>query len=277
MLQLGCHLSTAGGYLNMGETAQSIGANTFQFFSRNPRGGGVKTFNEPDITALRNFLTTHNFAPLIIHAPYTLNPCSATPSIRELAKEMLRADLATLEFLPHNFYTFHPGCHGGQGIAIGIAQIIEMLNEVLTAQQSTTVLLETMAGKGSEVGSQFSEIKDVIDGVKYPEKIGVCLDTCHLYCAGYDLVNKLDAVIDEFDKIIGLPRLRAAHLNDSIMKFASHKDRHEVIGGGVIGLATIGKIINHPQLKHLPFILETPHENIDGYANEIKLLRQIAE
>lgn len=272
MLNIGCHLSVSKGYLNMGKTAMSINANTFAFFTRNPRGGKAKAVNEDDAKALCDFMQKNNFAHFVAHSPYTLNACSADESIRNLAKNMMSEDLKTLQLLGGNYYNFHPGSHVGQGIETGINQIAEMLNEVLFSAQTTTVLLETMAGKGSEVGSRFEELKQIIDKVELNEKLGVCLDTCHVCDAGYDLVNNLDGVLEEFDRIIGLKRLKALHLNDSLNPIGSHKDRHAKIGEGTIGTKAFENIINNKYLKDLPMILETPNE-LDGYKKEISLLR----
>jgi len=273
MLNIGCHLSVSKGYKAMGEEALNIGANTFQFFTRNPRGGKAKEIDAKDVEALLEIVTENKFAAILAHAPYTLNACSADESIREFARMVMADDLERMEYLPNNLYNFHPGSHVKQGTEVGIEYIINMLNTVLKPEQTTTVLLETMAGKGSEVGRTFEELKQILDGVTLSEKIGVCLDTCHVYDAGYDIVNDLDGVIEEFDRIIGLDKLRAIHLNDSKNPFESHKDRHEKIGEGSIGLNGIIKIINHPKLRHLPFFLETPNE-LDGYAQEIKILRE---
>lgn len=273
MLNIGCHLSAAKGYLNMGEIAKSIGANTFAFFTRNPRGGSAKAIDKDDIKAFLEFIDENNFAKLVAHAPYTLNACSAKQETREFALNIMKDDLERMEYTPNQYYNFHPGSHVGQGVQKGIELIVRQLNEVLTKDMTTTVLLETMAGKGSEVGSSFEELKAIIDGVDLKEKLGVCLDTCHVYDGGYDIVGNLDGVLDEFDRVIGLDKLKAIHLNDSKNPFASHKDRHEIIGSGSIGFDAITNIINHPKLKGLPIILETPNE-LDGYAHEIKILRE---
>lgn len=273
MLKIGCHLSSSKGFLSMGKTAVEIGANTFQFFTRNPRGGAAKPLNEADIAAYRAFAAKHGLYPILAHAPYTLNCCAADPGLREFAKNTMADDLARLEHLPGSLYNFHPGSHVNQGADAGVALIAEALNAVLVPGQSTTVLLETMAGKGSEVGRTFEELQSVIDRVEHPELLGVCLDTCHVYDGGYDLVNDLDGVLDTFDRTVGLDRLRAVHLNDSKNPFASHKDRHEKIGEGSIGLSAFTAIINHPRLRTLPFYLETPQEDVSGYGREIALLR----
>lgn len=272
MLNIGCHLSTTKGFENMGKEALEIGANTFQFFTRNPRGGKAKDIDINDMEGLLKIARDNNFATILAHAPYTLNACSADERTREFAREMMADDLKRMEFMPNNLYNFHPGSHVKQGVEVGINYIVELLNNVLREDQTTTVLLETMAGKGSEVGRTFEEIAEIISRVELKDKMGVCLDTCHVYDAGYDIVNNLDGVLEEFDRIIGLDRLKAIHLNDSKNPFKSHKDRHEKIGEGFLGLEAITNIINHPKLKHLPFFLETPNE-LDGYAKEIELLR----
>ena len=272
MLNIGCHLSASKGYLHMGEEAKSIGANTFQFFTRNPRGGKAKDIDENDVKAFLEFMKENNFSKILAHAPYTLNACSDKIETREFALNTMKDDLMRMEYTPNQLYNFHPGSHVGQGSEVGIDLIIKQLNAVLWEDMTTTVLLETMAGKGSEIGRSFEELKAIIDGVNLQEKMGVCLDTCHVYDAGYDIVNDLDGVLDEFDRIIGLDRLKAIHVNDSKNPFESHKDRHEKIGDGSIGFETMVNIINHPKLKGIPFLLETPNE-LDGYANEIKMLR----
>jgi len=272
MLNIGCHLSVAKGYKHMGAEALSIGANTFQFFTRNPRGSKAKKLDEKDIAGLLELLKENDFATLLAHAPYTLNACSADPGLREFAVRVMTEDLANMEYLPGNLYNFHPGNHVGQGVEVGIKYISEMLNCVLNPKQNTRVLLETMAGKGSEIGRNFEEIRAILDEVKLSDKMGVCLDTCHVFDAGYDIVNDLDSIISQFDKVIGLEKLQAIHLNDSVNTIASHKDRHARIGEGNIGLEAIVRIINHPKLKHLPFFLETPNE-LSGYLGEITLLK----
>ena len=274
MLNIGCHLSTSKGFMGMGRDALSIGANTFQFFTRNPRGGAAKAIDRADLAAFLEVARAHRFAPLLAHAPYTLNACSADESTRRFSREMMADDLARMELLPGNLYNFHPGSHVGQGASAGIALIVAQLNALLTPQQTTTVLLETMAGKGSEVGSTFGQLRQILDGVEHGEKMGVCLDTCHVHDAGYDLVGDLDGVLAEFDQVIGLHKLRAIHLNDSMNAMGSRKDRHARIGHGHLGLAALTRIINHPQLRRLPFYLETPNE-LPGYAEEIALLRSV--
>ena len=276
MLNIGCHLSTTKGYENMGKEAIKIGANTFQYFTRNPRGGKAKDIDEKDILALRKLMEENKFAKILAHAPYTLNGCSADESTRQFATEMMADDLERLKYLPTSLYNFHPGSHVKQGVDVGLNYIVEMLNKVLKPEHTTIVLLETMAGKGTEVGRTFEEIAEIISRVELKEKMGVCLDTCHVYDAGYDIVNDLDGVLEEFDRIIGLDRLHAIHLNDSKNPFNSHKDRHEKIGEGEIGFEAIKKIINHPKLKNIPFFLETPNE-LDGYAKEIEMLRAAYE
>ena len=276
MLNIGCHLSASKGYTHMAKEAISIGWNTFQFFTRNPRGGKAKEVDPKDVESFLNISKENGFAKILAHAPYTINVCSADEGIRKFGKDTMKDDLEKLEFVPGNMYNFHPGSHVGQGTDEGIRLIIEALNEILWKEQSTTVLLETMAGKGSEVGRSFEELKRIIDGVELKEKLGVCLDTCHVYDAGYDIVNNLDKVLDEFDKVIGLDRLKAIHINDSKNTFESHKDRHEKIGEGSIGIEAFKRIINHPKLRNLPFYLETPNE-LDGYEKEIALLKSLYE
>lgn len=272
-LVIGCHLSSSKGYLAMGKTALSIGANTFQFFTRNPRGGKAKAVDPQDAAALIKLAEENNFGPLLAHAPYTMNPCAAEPRLLEFAEMVMTEDLQALEYLPGNLYNFHPGSHVKQGTEIGIEKIAAMLNRVVFAGQQTTVLLETMAGKGSEVGRSFEELAAILDKVQLQDKMGVCLDTCHIFDAGYDIVNSLDEVLTSFDKLIGLGRLKAIHLNDSLNTLGSRKDRHACIGAGNIGLEALTAVINHPALKNLPFYLETPNE-LPGYAAEIKLLRE---
>lgn len=274
MLNIGCHLSTTKGFENMGKEAVSIGANTFQFFTRNPRGGKAKAIEQKDIDGLLKIVKENNFATILAHAPYTLNACSSSEETRNFAIEMMADDLVRMEYLPNSLYNFHPGSHVKQGVEVGINYIVEMLNKVLKPEQTTTVLLETMAGKGTEVGRTFEEIAEIISKVDLKDHLGVCLDTCHIYDAGYDIVNDLDGVLEEFDRVIGLDRLKAIHLNDSKNPFKSHKDRHETIGEGYIGIEAIARIINHPKLRDLPFFLETPNE-LDGHAEEIKLLKEL--
>ena len=274
MLTIGCHLSTSKGFAAMGETALSIGANTFAFFTRNPRGGKAKAIDSADARALRDLMAENRFGILVAHAPYTLNPCSDKPHAREFARECMADDLVRMESVPGNFYNFHPGSHVGQGADSGIELISALLNEVLRPEQTTTVLLETMAGKGTEVGRSFQELAQIIEQVELSDRMGVCLDTCHVHDAGYDIVNDLDGVLEEFDRVVGIDRLRAVHLNDSKNELGSRKDRHECIGMGSIGLEAFKRIVNHPALRDLPFILETPNE-LPGYAREIELLRDM--
>ena len=272
MLHIGCHLSASKGYYAMGKTALSIGADTFQFFTRNPRGSRAKPLDTADAEKLNALAAENEFAILLAHAPYTINPCSASEDTRTFARETMQDDLARLEATPHNLYNFHPGSHTGQGVEAGIEQIAETLNAILQPDQTTTVLLETMAGKGSEVGSRFEELRAILDRVALQSHMGVCLDTCHVFDAGYDIVNDLDGVLAEFDRVIGLERLKAIHINDSIYGLSSHKDRHAKIGEGKIGVEAFERIINYPALRHLPFYLETPNE-LPGYKAEIELLR----
>lgn len=276
MINIGCHLSVSKGFLNMGKTAKSIDASTFAFFTRNPRGGKAKAVDTKDAAALCDFMKENNFARFVAHSPYTMNACSADEGIRNLARTMMKEDLQTLELLPNNYYNFHPGSHVGQGTQTGIDQISEMLNEVLFPAQQTVVLLETMAGKGSEIGRCFEELKAIIDKVELNDKLGVCLDTCHVYDAGYDIVSDLDKVLEEFDSVIGLDKLKALHLNDSLNPLGSHKDRHAKIGEGHIGISAFEKIVNNKYLKNLPMILETPNE-LDGYKKEISLLKSLCK
>ena len=275
MLHIGFHLSSAKGYLHMGQEALAAGADTFQFFTRNPRGGRAKQVDPADAEALQQFLQEHAFAPPLAHAPYTLNPCSADDRVTKFAKLAFSEDLATLALLPQVPYNFHPGSHVGQGIEIGISKIADLLNQVLTPEQPNLVLLETMAGKGSEVGGCFEELREILDRVELSEKMGVCLDTCHVFDAGYDLEKNLDGVLCEFDRVVGLSRLRAVHLNDSLYGKGSKKDRHAKIGEGKLGLEAIVRLICHPALHGLPFYLETPND-FSGYAAEIALLREKA-
>ena len=273
MLVLGCHLSSSKGFAAMGETALSVDANTFQFFTRNPRGGKAKALDPADAARLAAMQQSGVIRPVVAHAPYTINPCSAEAQTREFALRTMADDLRRLESLPGNYYNFHPGSHVGQGLETGIALIAETLNTVLFHGQQTTVLLETMAGKGTEVGGRFEELREILDRVQQSESTGVCLDTCHVHDAGYDIVHDLDGVLTEFDRVIGLSRLKALHINDSMNPCGAHKDRHEKLGQGHIGLDALVRIVNHPALKGLPMILETPNE-LPGYAAEIALLRQ---
>ena len=274
MFYIGCHLSVAGGFAAMGRDALKVGANVFQYFTRNPRGGKAKDIDPADIEAYLDLAKQNGFGKILAHASYTINPCSADTRTRDFAHEMMADDMLRMEVVPGNLYNFHPGSHVGQGVDAGIELIVATLNAIMKPKQSTTVLLETMAGKGSEVGSKFEELRKIIDGVKLQDKMGVCLDTCHISDAGYDVIDALDGVLDAFDSIIGLDRLKAIHLNDSKNPPASHKDRHEKIGDGTLGLQVVNNVINHPKLRHLPFYLETPNE-LDGYAKEIALLKSI--
>lgn len=276
MLNIGCHLSASKGFLNMGKTAIELGGNTFQFFTRNPRGGSAKDIDPEDANALISLMQENSFAKILAHAPYTLNACAKVPSIREFAYNTMLDDLKRMEYVPNNMYNFHPGSHVGQGVETGIELISDLLNSILLESQTTTVLLETMAGKGSEVGSRFEELREIIDRVELKDKMGVCLDTCHVNDAGYDIVNDLDGVLTEFDRVIGLDRLKALHLNDSKNPLGAHKDRHEKIGEGYIGKDAFRRIVNHPALKDLPMFLETPNE-LPGYAEEIKLLKSLCK
>ena len=273
MLRIGCHLSSSKGSLAMGKEAVKIKANTFQFFTRNPRGGSAKQLDVADMEAFTAFAGEHDIAKILAHAPYTLNACAKDEGLRTFAKNTMADDLYRLSHLPESMYNFHPGSHVQQGPEVGIDYIAEMLNELLKPDQKTIVLLETMSGKGSEVGRNFEELRSSLDKVELKEKMGVCLDTCHVYDGGYDIVEKLDEVLKEFDAVIGLDRLKAIHLNDSKNPFASHKDRHEKIGEGSIGLGAMVRIINHSSLRELPFFLETPNE-LSGYAAEIALLKE---
>ncbi len=275
MITIGCHLSSARGFASMGETALELGANTFAFFTRNPRGGKAKAIDAEDAAKLRSLMAANGFGTLVAHAPYTLNPCSAKESARQFAHECMADDLQRMEAVPHSYYNFHPGSHVGQGAEAGIDMISSLLNQVLKPEQTTVVLLETMAGKGTEVGRTFKELAQIIQKVDLTEHVGVCLDTCHVSDAGYDIVNHLDGVLEEFDRVIGLNKLKALHVNDSKNPCGSHKDRHEKIGQGCLGLQTFEHIVTHPALAKLPMILETPNE-LPGYAKEIELLKGLA-
>lgn len=274
MFRIGCHLSVSKGFYSMGKQAASIGADTMQFFTRNPRGSKAKVPDENDIKKFISFCEENNIGSFLAHAPYTLNPCSANPQTREFALMTMEDDLKRLSLLGECMYNFHPGSHTGQGAETGIEQITQLLNKIMTREQSTVILLETMAGKGSEVGGSFEEIAKIISGVEIKEKIGVCLDTCHVHDAGYDIKDCLDAVLEEFDRVIGIEKLRAVHLNDSMNPLGAAKDRHAKIGEGYIGTDAFERIINNPYLRSLPFYLETPNEP-DGYAREIELLRNL--
>lgn len=274
MLRIGCHLSSSKGFLHMGKEAVKIGANTFQFFTRNPRGSKAKEIDEKDVEAFLVFSREHGIGQILAHAPYTLNPCSKEEKTREFALMTMEDDLKRMEYIPGNCYNFHPGSHVGQGAKEGIRMISETLNQILKEEQTTTVLLETMAGKGTEVGRSFEELQAILDRVELKNHMGVCLDTCHVYDGEYDIVNHLDEVLEQFDKIIGLDKLKAIHINDSKNPFGSHKDRHEKIGEGSLGVDAFERIINHPLLRGIPIYLETPNE-LEGYAKEIALLRQL--
>lgn len=274
MLTIGCHLSASEGFLAMGKTALSIGANTFQFFTRNPRGSKAKAIDPDDAAAFLALAQANGFGRLVAHAPYTINPCSKTERTREFARMTLADDLKRMEYLPGNYYNFHPGSHTEQGMEVGISQIAETLNAILKPEQHTTVLLETMSGKGSEVGGRFEELREILDRVALNTQMGVCMDTCHISDAGYDIAGDIDGVLTEFDRVIGLERLKTVHINDSMNPLGAHKDRHARIGEGYLGEAAFGRIINHPALRDLPFILETPND-LAGYAREIGRLKEL--
>ena len=272
MLYIGNHTSSSKCYAAMGLKMLKNGGNTFAFFTRNPRGGKAKEIDPSDVEKFLELARENEFGKLVAHAPYTMNCCAAKENLRDFARETMSDDLKRMEYTPGNYYNFHPGSHVGQGAETGIKKISEILNEVLTREQSTTVLLETMSGKGSEVGRNFQELRQIIDRVEYKEKLGICLDTCHVWDGGYDIVNDLDGVLKEFDQVIGLERLKAIHLNDSMNGLGSHKDRHARIGEGEIGLEALLRVINHPAVRGIPFILETPNDD-EGWAREIALLR----
>lgn len=276
MLYIGNHTTSSKGYENMARQMIANGGNTFAFFTRNPRGGKAKEINDKDIEKFLALAGEHHFGRIVAHAPYTLNACAAKENLREFARETMADDLKRMEYTPGNYYNFHPGSHVGQGAETGIRKIAQILNDVLTDGQSTTVLLETMSGKGSEVGRNFEEIRAILDLVDKKDKMGVCLDTCHVWDGGYDIVNDLDGVLEEFDRIIGLEKLKAVHLNDSMNEMGSHKDRHAKIGEGHIGLEALVRVISHPALQGIPFILETPNDD-EGWTKEIRLLRESAE
>ena len=273
MLYIGNHTSSSRGYLAMGKQMLANGGNTFAFFTRNPRGGNAKAIDPADVAKFQEIAREHEFGKIVAHAPYTLNACAAKENLRDFARNTFSDDLKRMEATPGNYYNFHPGSHVGQGIEVGIQKIAEVLNAVLTEEQTTTVLLETMAGKGSEVGSHFQELRAIMDLVEKRDKLGICLDTCHVWDGGYDIINDLDGVLTEFDRIIGLDHLKAIHLNDSLNPLGSHKDRHARIGEGEIGLEALVRVINHPATKGVPFILETPNDD-EGWAREIALLRK---
>ena len=275
MVYLGCHLTSAKGYEHMAKDAISIGADTLQFCTRNPRGGAAKDIDAADVDRFLKLSAQHDFGRIVAHAPYTLNPCSKEAKTREFAHMVMTDDLQRMEYVPGNYYNFHPGSHVGQGTETGIRMIADMLNDIMKSEQTTTVLLETMAGKGSEIGGRFEELRAIIDRVNLKDKIGVCLDTCHVHDAGYDIVNNLDGVLSEFDRVIGLSRLKALHINDSKNPMGAHKDRHACIGEGFLGKEAFIKVITHPLLQGLPCILETPQESLQGYGEEIKMLREM--
>ena len=273
MLKIGCHLSSSKGFLSMAETAAKINGNTFQFFTRNPRGGKAKALDQEDVDAYLKRAKELGIGPIVAHAPYTLNACGAEERVREFALETMADDLSRMEHLPGNYYNFHPGSHVKQGTETGIRLIADTLNTVLKPGQRTTVLLETMAGKGSEVGGRFEELRGILDRVELPDQMGVCLDTCHVWDAGYDIAGHLDEVLTEFDRVIGLHRLKAIHLNDSRNPLGARKDRHAKIGEGFIGAEALARVVRHPALRDLPFVLETPNE-LDGYEREIAFFRE---
>lgn len=276
MYKIGCHLSTSNGFKKMGEVAVKINANTFQFFTRNPRGGDARSLIQYDLDGLAQILKDHEFGEILAHSPYTLNMASSNPQTRAFAKMILTDDLNRLDRMPCNLYNIHPGSHSGQGPEQGITNISEIINEVLSNDSKSMILLETMSGKGTEIGSTFQELRVIMDRIEHSDKIGVCLDTCHLYSAGYDIVNRLEDVLEELNDIIGLEKVKAVHLNDSMNEFNSKKDRHAGIGEGKIGLEPIIRLMTHPQLKHLPFILGTPND-VEGHSNELKILREILD
>jgi len=274
MLTIGCHLSSSKGYFAMGKEAVKIDANTFQFFTRNPRGTKAKAMNPEDVNRYLDFAREHGINQILAHAPYTLNACSADEGLRTLARDTMKDDLERMEYTPGNCYNFHPGSHVGQGAEAGIRYISDMLNQVLTPELHTTVLLETMSGKGSEVGREFEELREILDRVEQKDHMGICLDTCHVWDAGYDIAGDLDVVLNRFDRIIGLDKLKAIHLNDSQNPLGAHKDRHAKIGEGYIGFEALKRVTVHPALKNLPFYLETPND-LSGYAKEIAMMREI--
>jgi deoxyribonuclease-4 len=275
MVYLGCHLTSSKGYKNMAKEAISIEADTLQFFTRNPRGGKAKDIIQSDVDEFLKLTKENGFGKIVAHAPYTLNPCSKDEKTREFAHMVMEEDLVRMEYVPGNYYNFHPGSHVGQGVEAGVDMIANMLNDILKPEQTTIVLLETMAGKGSEVGSRFEELRAIIDKVKLKDKIGVCLDTCHVHDAGYDIINDLDGVLEEFDRVVGLEYLKAMHINDSKNTRSAHKDRHEKVGEGYIGKEAIAAVLAHPKLQGLPCVLETPQDDLEGYGNEIKMLREM--
>ena len=273
-LYIGNHTTSSKGYTRMARQMIANGGNTFAFFTRNPRGGRAKEIDPEDVRKFLELTEEYKFGKIVAHAPYTLNACAAKENIREFARETMADDLKRMEWTPGNYYNFHPGSHVGQGAEAGVRMIAEMLNEVLTEDQTTTVLLETMSGKGTEMGRNFEELRQILDLVEKKDKMGICLDTCHVWDGGYDIVNDFDGVLEEFDRIIGLEKLKAIHLNDSLNPLGAHKDRHARLGEGHIGLPALKRFINHPALAHLPFYLETPND-LDGYAKEIQLMREV--
>ncbi|MBQ5990985.1 MAG: deoxyribonuclease IV [Clostridia bacterium] len=277
MLHIGCHLSPSDGLLNMAKTASALGADTFQFFSRNPRGSRAKPLDQSDADAMLAYLNENRFAPVLVHAPYTLNPCAEKPETAAFAELVMRDDLARCTAMKTPFYNFHPGSHVGQGEAAGIEKTAALLNRILDDTTDTTVLIETMSAQGSEIGGTFESVRAIIDGVERSDRVGVCLDTCHVFQAGYDIVNDLDGVLTAFDRVIGLDRLKFVHLNDALFGFGLHRDRHAPIGRGCIGLDAMRRIVNHPALCALPFCLETPHDRLSEYADEISLCRGLSE
>lgn len=272
---IGCHLSSAKGYAAMAKDAVSIEANTFQFFTRNPRGGKAKAIDEKDVAKFHELAAEKGIRRFLAHAPYTMNPAAANEDTREFAIDLLKDDLARMEYTPNQLYNMHPGCHVKQGVEAGIELIVNAVNQVLTPEQTTTLLFETMAGKGTEIGGTFEEISQLLDRIELQDHVGVCLDTCHVWDGGYDIVDDLDGVLEEFDSVVGLSRLKAIHLNDSKNPRGSHKDRHEKIGQGFIGAEAFARIINHPALRDLPFFLETPQDNLAGWGEEIALLKSL--
>ena len=277
MLHIGCHLSPSDGLLNMAKTASTLGADTFQFFSRNPRGSKAKALDAADAAAMDAYLRENGFAPVLVHAPYTLNPCAEKPETAQFAELCMRDDLFRCTAMKTPFYNFHPGSHVGQGEAVGIEKTAALLNRILSDETDTTVLIETMSGQGSEIGGTFEGVRAIIDRIEMQDRVGVCLDTCHVFQAGYDIVNDLEGVLSAFDRVIGLDRLRFLHINDAKFSLGEHRDRHAAIGEGEIGLEAFRRIVNHPVLKDLPFCLETPHEKLEEYAQEIALLRGMTE
>lgn len=275
MLRIGCHLSPSKGYLKMAREAKRIGANTFQFFLRNPRGSKAKELDIPDAETMNAFLKAEDMLPILAHAPYTLNPCAKEERVEEFAQMVMRDDLRRMEYFPGNFYNFHPGSHVGQGVDTGIQKTAALLNTLLTSEQHTTVLIETMSGQGTEIGKSFEEVAGLIACTKQKEKVGVCMDTCHVFAAGYDIVHDLDGVLTAFDNTVGLEKLKYLHINDSLCPLGSHKDRHAPIGQGCMGADALLRLVHHPALRHVPMVLETPQESNEGYAREITLLRNI--